>query len=227
MNPATSVLDVGRDLGRAFRERPALIVGGGVLILIGVNVLNRRPEEAPPATDPLGELFPGVSSAGGSGIPGSGSVPFGGYPSAGDGAFTPPPEIAPLPGWGLTCNGEPKPSIAGLPGTWECTDAGWKYVAPASSPTTPPATGSQWWPARLGPPPANAVGYVSVNGRVAFFNGSGTTRSYATANFSAYVAARRTITFAGQRVNVYPIVSGSHAGRLLGLNSAVTFRPKT
>lgn len=137
-NPATSVIGVGRDFGRLFRERPALIVGGGVLVLIGVNVLNRKPgDEAPVAADPAAGLFPGVGTYGGE-VPGSGSVPFAGYPSAGDGAIVAPPSSGgwfdvPLPSWGLTCNGEPRPSIAGLPGTWECADAGWQYVPPSTS----------------------------------------------------------------------------------------------
>jgi hypothetical protein len=158
---------VGADLARAFRERPALVVGGGVLALIGITLLNRQgSEEAGPAVDPSEGLFPGVPGAGGTEIPGSGSVPFGGYPVAGDGSYVTPPDLGTgfdLPIWGLSCNGEPKPNIAGLPGTWQCTDDGWVYVppAPVPSPTptpTTPATKTVYRPA--GKVPSNASGWA-------------------------------------------------------------------
>ncbi len=93
--PNPSLVGVGRDLGRAFRERPALVVGAGVLGLIGISLLGRGRDtgdaaaEGEAVEDPLAGLFPGVGTWGGS-IPGSGSVPWAGYPSAGDGSYVDP-----------------------------------------------------------------------------------------------------------------------------------------
>ncbi len=93
--PNPSLVGVGRDLGRAFRERPALVVGAGVLGLIGISLLGRGRDtgdagaDGEAVEDPLAGLFPGVGTWGGS-IPGSGSVPWAGYPSAGDGSYVEP-----------------------------------------------------------------------------------------------------------------------------------------
>jgi hypothetical protein len=96
-----NVANIARDLGRAFRERPAIVIGGAVIGLIGISALSRGDGQAEEATDeivdPLAGLFPGVDTWG-SGIPGSGSVPWAGYPVAGDGSYVaPPPPAPPVP----------------------------------------------------------------------------------------------------------------------------------
>jgi hypothetical protein len=157
---AAGILNVGRDLGRTFRERPAIVVGVGVLGLIGITVLSRSggggDEEPAAEGDPLvGDPLAGLGTSMGS------STGFG-YPSAGDGSYSEPPDLG-GPGFdlpfGLSCNGEPKPTIAGLPGTWDCTDAGWVYVPPvgaAPAPVTPPG---------VTPPPTARKYRLKVNAR--------------------------------------------------------------
>jgi hypothetical protein len=236
-NPATSVLGIGRDFGRVFRERPALVVGGGVLILLGVALLNRRaPDEAGPVADPAAGLFPGVTTYGGGEVPGSGSVPFAGYPVAGDGAYAAAPTPAPgfdfpLPSWGLSCNGEPKPSISGLPGSWTCTDDGWQYVPPptsslptlpAPSPTpTPTPTGATYLYAQVRAGTYNL--YAIVSGRARLIG------SFVTGGFNAEcVLVTATQADGSGTTTLVRFTTGVHAGKIVWRDlSRITITTRT
>ena len=165
-----SVAELARDLGRTFRERPALVVGAGAIGLIGLAALNRNggggSGEAEAPADPAAGLFPGVGTYGGS-IPGSGSVPFAGYPSPGGGSIAPPDYSAPPPPpplyFGLACNGERQPDPLGIPGAWQCTADGWRWSLPDNwpPPTSAPAPAPAPTPAPAPAPTSSSTSTAS------------------------------------------------------------------
>ncbi len=157
-----SIAELTRDLGRTFRERPAIIVGAGVLGLIGLTLLSKsgapgQAAETATPTDTSSGLFPGVTTYGGQDIPGSGSVPFGGYPSAGGGyGYDLPPDLGPAP--------EPAPAPAPAPAP---TPAPSPAPAPAPAPTPAPAAPA---PSK----PTGAVYRVTARGlRALYSSGAG------------------------------------------------------
>lgn len=93
--------------------------------------------------------------------------------------------------------------------------------------STPPPTGSTVTdingaaPDRIGVRPAGATGWVSVSGRAAWYQkaGSAYTRTYADMLFTAWCGTPFAVKGSWGTTNVAKILSGSHAGKLLGLGS--------
>jgi hypothetical protein len=227
---ANGLLGVGGDALRTFRDRPALVVGGAVLGLIGLTVLGRSQGGGEPSgdaevPDPTAGLFPGVDTYGG-GVPGSGSVPFAGYPVAG--GYGGPGDLPSsggdlgsfLPPWGLSCNGEPKPSLGNLPAgsSWACTDDGWQYVPPPPAAVTPPP------PPSGGTTPAPGVRYVvritkGATVKLANLRSDGKISSWtdrkatATATYASAARIKRRGASTGTEYWIAKLASGPYAGR--------------
>jgi hypothetical protein len=90
---------------------------------------------------------------------------------------------------------------------------------PINVPTPPPTTPgpvAQWWPAKLGPPPAAATGYVDVRGSVYLYRVSGSTATRdagAPRTFSSYVSGPINARYLGVTKRLLKVLTGSARGQ--------------
>lgn len=215
--------DVGRELGDLValaRQRPILIVGGGIGLLLLAAVASRGQDDAEPEADPDAELGLAEGEATGSDT-GAGTLTFGagyGLPSygvdgAGGGVFDP---FATDPGTGQpevdrTPDGcpLPKPAIpSGLSGQgdWVCSSGRWAWK---SKGTGAPSSGGKSGPRIVISKGARFIHYRVENNRL-----RGEQRTAGSAVTWRTSATPRTMrTMGGSTVRVVQLREGPLQGR--------------